>query len=84
MERLEVNGGLYLVKRKFPAERVKDMELLSSLKHFYNADTVIKGGNPNTVYLCQKVDEAVLVDEVVVEPVIVDGFLFDEREYEVG
>jgi len=84
MERIEVNGGMYVVMRKFPADRVKDMELLASLKHFYNSDTVIKGGAGNMVYMCQKIDEAVILDEVVVEPVMVDGFLLDEREYEVG
>lgn len=84
MERIEVNGGLYLVKKKFPADRVKDMELLSSYKHFYNSDTVIKGGNPNTVYLCQRIDEAVVIDEVVVGPEMVDGFLVDENVYEMG
>lgn len=84
MERLEVNGGLYLVKKKFPADRVKDMEILSSYKHFYNVDTVIKGGNPNTVYLCQRIDEAVVVDETIVEPEMVDGFLVDENVYEMG
>ena len=84
MERIEVNGGVYLVKKKFTSDRVKDMELLASLKHFYNSDTVIKGGGENMVYMCQRIDEAVIVDEVVVEPVMVDGFLVDEREYEVG
>jgi hypothetical protein len=45
---------------------------------------VIKGGAGNMVYMCQKIDEAVILDEVVVEPAMVDGFLLDEREYEVG
>jgi hypothetical protein len=84
MERIEVNGGLYLVMKKFPADRIKDMELLASYKHFYNSDTVIKGGNPHTVYLCQRIDEALIVDETVVEPEMVDGFLVDENVYEMG
>jgi hypothetical protein len=84
MERIEVNGGVYLVKKKFTSDRVKDMELLASLKHFYNSDTVIKGGEGNMVYMCQRIDDVVILDEVVVEPVMVDGFLVDEREYEVG
>lgn len=84
MERIEVNGGLYLVMKKFPADRIKDMELLTSYKHFYNSDTVIKGGNPHTVYLCQRIDEALIVDETVVDSETVDGFLVDEVVYEMG
>lgn len=60
---ITVHEKLYLVKKKFPLDRVKDINILNELKWYWNSDTLIKSESHNIVILAQKIDEAIILDE---------------------
>ena len=41
MKRFEVNGQMFIERRRFKSDQIKDMEGLGEIKHFYRADTII-------------------------------------------
>lgn len=63
MQRLDINGNLYLVKKAFPFNRIKNEEALSEIKGLYGADYLIKENNSQIYYLVQKIDEATILEE---------------------
>ena len=60
---ITVHDKLYLVKKKFSLDRVKDINILNELKWYWNSDTVIKSELHNIVILAQKIDEAIILEE---------------------
>lgn len=63
MQRLDINGNLYLVKKAFPFNRIKNEEALAEIKGFYGADYLVKENNSQIYYLVQKIDEATILEE---------------------
>jgi hypothetical protein len=63
MQRLDINGNLYLIKKAFPFNRIKNEEALFEIKGFYGADYLIKENNSQIYYLVQKIDEATILEE---------------------
>jgi len=53
---IKVNDSLYQIKRAWPEERIKDVELI---KQWLNTDTVFR--RDNVMYFCQIVEEAQIV-----------------------
>lgn len=59
----EVNDTKYVVRKSFSNDRIKDMEALKQIKHFYNADTIVLDHANNLVILADTVVEAVILEE---------------------
>lgn len=60
---LNINDTRYLVKRVFPLDRVKDMELLKEVKGFWGATNVIVQKSKRTVYLVERIEDANILEE---------------------
>lgn len=64
MKRFEVNGQMFIERKRFKSEQIKDMEGLGEIKHFYRADTIILDKNNNIVILADKVEEAQILEHI--------------------
>lgn len=53
---IKVNDSLYQIKKAWPEERIKNVDLI---KEWLNADTVFR--RDNVMYFCQIVEEAQIV-----------------------
>lgn len=53
---IKVNDSLYQIKRAWPEERIKNVDLI---KEWLNTDTVFR--RDNVMYFCQIVEEAQIV-----------------------
>jgi hypothetical protein len=63
MEIVSVGDQRYLVKRKFSKERIKDIKLLTEIKSFFGADTVLQHPTQNLVILAVKIEDAIILEE---------------------
>ena len=63
MQHLSVNGVLYIIKRTFSFEQVKNEDALFSVKHFYGADHLIKDNTNQKYILAAKIDDAVILED---------------------
>lgn len=63
MKRFEVNGQMFIERKRFKSEQIKDMEGLAEIKHFYRADTIILDKNNDLVILADKVEDAQVIEE---------------------
>jgi hypothetical protein len=63
MQRLNINGNLYIVKRKFSFNRIKDENALADIKHYYGADYLIKDIKNQKYILASKVEDAIIIEE---------------------
>lgn len=70
MHVIAANDNRYVVKKAFNLNKIKDMELLSEIKGFWGATTVIKDKNRNAVLLCEKIQEANIIEETVHDKLI--------------
>ena len=55
------NDKRYVVKKYFPINKVKDVELLKEIKGFWGADCLITGRGQ--YWLCETIQEANVVEE---------------------
>lgn len=62
MRILKANGNAYLVKRVFPISKIKDEELLSEIKGFWGADSIIKNKRSNQLFLTEKIRDVEFED----------------------
>lgn len=62
MKRFEVNGQMFVERKRFSSDQIKDMEGLAEIKHFYRADTIILDKNNNIVILADKVEDAQILE----------------------
>lgn len=67
MEIIEVNNEKFLVKRRFPKDRIRDIGLLSELKSFYISDVLLQSSTHNTVILAQRISDAQILEDVISE-----------------
>lgn len=58
MKRFEVNGQMYIERKRFKSEQIKDMAGLGEIKQFYQADTIILDKNNNLVILADRIEDA--------------------------
>jgi hypothetical protein len=63
MKRFEVNGQMFIERKRFSSDQIKDMEGLAEIKHFYRADTIILDKNNNIVILADKIEDAQITKE---------------------
>jgi hypothetical protein len=64
MKRFEVNGQMFIERKRFKSDQIKDMEGLAEIKHFYRADTIILDKNNDFVILADKVEDAQIIEEI--------------------
>jgi hypothetical protein len=64
MKRFEVNGQMFIERKRFKSNQIKDMEGLAEIKHFYRADTIILDKNNDFVILADKVEDAQIIEEI--------------------
>jgi hypothetical protein len=64
MKRFEVNGQMFVERKRFSSDQIKDMEGLAEIKHFYRADTIILDMNNKIVILADKIQDAQIVEHI--------------------
>lgn len=60
---LEINDTKYVIRKTFSLDMVKDINILTELKWMFGADTLIKSEPHNKVFLVNKVDDAVILED---------------------
>ena len=63
MQFLDVDNKRYLIRKKFNSSRIKDLEVLKGIKHFYQADTIILDNTNNLTILVDSVIEPEILEE---------------------
>jgi len=63
MKRFEVNGQMFIERKRFKSDQIKDMEGLAEIKHFYRADTIILDKNNDFVILADTIKDAQIIEE---------------------
>jgi hypothetical protein len=64
MKRFEVDGQMFIERKRFKSDQIKSMEGLAEIKHFYRADTIILDKNNDFVILADKVEDAQIIEEI--------------------
>lgn len=67
MHFLDIDNKRYVIRKRFNSSRIKDLNLLQEIKHFYQADTIVLDKTNNLTILVESVIEPEILEETINE-----------------
>lgn len=63
MNQININGDIYIIKKTFSFNRIKDENTLADIKHHYGADFLIRDIKNEKYILASKIEDVIIIEE---------------------